>query len=206
MVWFCTKLSSAGVSIHYSVEAYDRILDVVFADEEPALTQRQYAMVLRFMTSTPVESEVVIFASANGTVQATFWQVAGQSVWNAANDYFQKNSGKADVEQIAKLIEIKRQTLSASPDRVALWYSNLLKSIGQSTAQLQQEAALFKKTGETAISLDGSTYELWLEQGQTSVHWTVMDEEVDDTNPAGHSSIARWMNAVRRFAVSRMTK
>jgi len=187
-------------------EAYERILDLAFAHEQPSPKQLQYSMVLRFMTSTHAESEVVISVFTNGSIQENFWQISGQSAWNAANDYIQKNSGNTDVEQIAKLIQTQRRLISVRPDQVTLWYSDLLKSMRRSTAQLQEETALFKKTGETPVYLDGSTYELWLDQGLTNVHWTVMDEEVDDTNPTGHSAIARWMNEVRRYALERATK
>jgi hypothetical protein len=186
-------------------EAYERILDEVFSHEEPKATQLQYSLVLRFMSSRHTESEVTIFVFKNGSVQANLYRVSGQSAWNVANDATQR-TGSTDTSQIAKMIQTTKQDIAASPDQAALWYSGLQKSIEQSTRQLQQELASFGRTGETTIFLDGSTYELWFQQGLTQFHWIIMDEEVDDVNPAGHAPLARWMNEVRRHALRHVGK
>jgi hypothetical protein len=187
-----------------SPDAYGHILDIVFSREAPDAAQLQYSFVLRFMSSRHTESEAAISVLRNGMVQARFSKVAGPSVWDVANDYIHK-TGDTDVQQIAKLIHITKQVLPVSSSQAALWYAGLMRSMAQSSTQLQQETATFKKTGETTIFLDGSTYELWFQQGLTQVHWTVMDEEVDDASTVGRSFIAKWMNEVRRYAVSHVT-
>jgi hypothetical protein len=184
-----------------SPEVYERILDVVFAHDEPKPVQVDYSISLRFVSTKHAESEIVIYSFTNGSVRATFLEVSGESAWNVANDYIQQNGG-ADAERIAKLIRTTTRPLPASPDRVALWYAGLLRSVRQSTTQLEQQTASLKKTGEATIFLDGSTYELSFQQGLTEVHWTVMDQEVDDMNAAGHAPLARWMNGIRRYSLN----
>jgi hypothetical protein len=202
----CIAQSSAA-QVHplVSPDAYRHILDAAFSHEEPKAVQLQYSIVLRFLSSKHTESEVVIYVLRDGTAQVMFYRVSGSSVWNIANEYIQKTGG-IDVHQIAKLIQTTKQVLPVSSSQATLWYSGLLRSIEQSSIQLQQERTTLGKTGETTIFLDGSTYELWFEQGLTQVRWTVMDEEVDDVSPAGRSSTARWMNEIRRYALNHATK
>ena len=187
-----------------SEDAYEHILDEVFAYKEPT-ARLQYSFVLRFMTSKHAESEVVLFALGDGTAQGNLFQVTGPSAWTIANDYIQK-TGSTDVRQIARQVQAVKTSLSIPPDQAGLWYSGLLRSINQSTVQLHQAMVTHKKTGKTTIFLDGSTYECWFDQGLTDTHWKVMDEEVDNVNPAGHSFVAKWMNEVRRYALSHSAK
>lgn len=185
---------------HISSDAYEHILDEVFAHKEPGARQLQYSLVLRFMTSKHAESEFVLFVLRDGTAQGNLFQVSGSSVWTTANEYIQKH-GTADVLQIAKQVHVAGSSIPISQDQASLWYSSLLRNIERSTVQLQQEMVTLKKTDETTVFLDGSTYELWFDQGMTDIHWTVMDEEVDNVRPAGHSPIARWMNDVRQYTL-----
>ena len=184
---------------------YGRILDTVFSQEKPKTSQLQYSMVLRFMSSKHTEAEVVVNVFNGGKAEAALFTVSGSSVWNTANDYIQR-TGKVDVEQIAKLVQTTKRPVSISPDQATLWHSGAMKSLGQSSVELQHDFVALRKTGETTIFLDGTTYEFWFNQGSTEVHWIVMDEEVNDLNAAGRSSIAQWMNEVRRYAFSHIEK
>jgi hypothetical protein len=185
--------------------AYGRILDTVFSQKKPKTSQLQYSMVLRFMSSKHTEAEVVVNVFNGGKAEATLFKASGSSVWNIANDYIQK-TGREDVEQIAKLVQTTKQPVSISPVQAALWHSGALKSLGQSSGELQQDIVALGKTGETTIFLDGTTYELWFNQGLTEIHWIVMDEEVNDANAAGRASIAQWMNKIRRYAFDHIEK
>lgn len=186
---------------HVSSDAYEHILDEVFAYKKPETRRLEYSLVLRFMTSKHAESEIVLFVPANGNPSGTFFQVSGPSVWTIANNYVQK-TGNANVQQIVKQVHVTRHALPMSQGQAQDWYSGLLMSIGRSVDQFQREMVALKTTGKTTIFLDGSTYELWFDQGSTSIHWSAMDEEVDDVHPAGYAPIARWMNGIRRYAIS----
>jgi len=202
-----TPTASSAQDTHpvANLEVYGRILDTVFSHEEPKAGQLQYSMVLRFMSSNHPEVELVVIVPNGGKAETMLLRVSGPSVWDTANEYIQK-TGRADVQQIAKLVQTTKQVVSVSPVRVVLWHSGVLKSIGRSSVELQQDFVSLKKTGETTIFLDGSTYELWFTQGLTQIHWVVMDEEVNDTQAAGHSSVAKWMNEIRRYSFDHIVK
>ena len=92
--------------------------------------------------------------------------------------------------------------MQISPGQAEVWHESLLKRVSQATADLQREVAAFQKAGEATIVLDGTTYELRLRQNTTEVCWELIDEEVNDSRPAGRSPVARWMNEVRRYALA----
>lgn len=188
-----------------SSDVYEHILDEVFALKEPETRQLQYSLVLRFMTSKHAESELILFVLRDGRAHGTLFQVSGPSVWTIANEYIQR-TGNTDVRQIAKQVQVAAIPLRISPDQAERWYADLMRNIGRSAAQLQLDMTTLKKTDKTTIFLDGSTYELWLRQGLTEIHWTMMDDEVDNNGPAGRSPVARWMNDVRRYALSHAAK
>ena len=185
--------------------AYERILDTVFSKGTPKTSELQWSMVLRFMSSKHTEAEVVVNVFNGGKAEAELFTVSGSSVWNAANDFIQK-TGKLDVGQIAKLVQTTKRSVSISPVKAAFWHSGALKSFGQSSVELQHDFDTLSKTGETTIFLDGTTYELWFDQGLTEVHWKVTDEEANNLSAAGRSSIAQWMNEVRRYAFDHIEK
>jgi hypothetical protein len=193
--------AAAPVHRHLSLEAYGRILNLVFPHKEPDASVILYEMVLRFMTSKHSESEVVIDVYQTGRTEGWLFQVPGPSVWNTANEYVQK-SGREDVEQIAKLVRRSKREINISPDQAEAWHAACLESLGQATTVLKAEEVATKKTGEVEIYLDGSTYELWFSQAATEIHWRSMDQEVDDSGSAGGSPVAAWMNDVRRYALS----
>lgn len=195
------QVSPSEAYPHISSDAYEHILDEVFTLKNPETRQFQYSLVLRFMTSKHAESELIIFILRDGTARGDLFQVSGPSVWTIANDYIQK-TGNSDVQQIAKQVQVAVTPLSISPDQAEFWYAGLMKHVERSTAQLQLDLTTLKKTDTTTVFLDGSTYELWFRQGMTEIHWRVMDEEVDNVGPAGRSPVARWMNEVRRYALS----
>lgn len=127
--------------------------------------------------------------------------MSGSSAWNIANDSIQR-VGNIDIHLIATRVKVDKQYFTVSPEQAQTWYSALQKRIQESNSQLQQELAATQKSGETTVFLDGTTYELSFAQELTQVRWTVMDEEVDDTKPVGHSTIVRWMNEIRLYAVN----
>jgi hypothetical protein len=193
--------AAAPVHRHVSLEAYGRILNLVFPHTEPDAGVILYEMVLRFMSSKHSESEVLIDVYQTGKSEAWIFQVSGSSAWNIANEYIQR-SGREDVEQIANLVRRSKRKISISPDQADGWHAACLKGMGKATAELEAEAVGTRTTGEVGIYLDGSTYELWFTQGATQIHWRSMDEEVNDSGPAGDSPVAKWMNDVRSYALT----
>lgn len=213
---FCAAMySSGGLCLaqdplsashpHVSEDVYNQILDAVFVLKQEKTSDLQYSMVLRFMSSSHAESEVAVNVFNGGRAEAILLTATGISVWNAANEYIER-TGKVDVQEIARIVQMKRQTILVSPVQASVWHSEFLKSLGQSSVELQQDFVVLKRTGETTIFLDGSTYELWFNQGVTKVHWVAMDAEVDNTKPAGRSAVAKWMNDVRRYSLAHSSK
>jgi hypothetical protein len=177
----------------------------VFVFDKPRVSELQYSMVLRFMSAHHGESEVVMNVFSDGHAKALILRSSGSSAWNAANDYIQKN-GEANLEEIAKHVKIARQPIALTERQSLIWHSALLDAIAQSALQLKEKFIGLKDKRETSIFLDGSTYELWFEQGGTQIHYVVMDEEVDDSHPSGNSPLAKWMNDVRRHALQHVEK
>lgn len=199
-------VSAAQVHSLISSGAYENLLDLVFSHEQPLVSQLQYSMVLRFMSSSHTETEVVLNAFNGGKrAEATLFRISGASAWNTANDYIQ-GTGKSDLGGIAKLVHVTKQVFPLSTDQAALWHSEFVKSLEQSSQELQQQLSTLEQTGETTIVLDGTTYDLRYEQGATQLRWEVMDEEVSDSESVGHSALAKWMNEIRRYAIDHTAK
>lgn len=163
----------------------------------------QYSMVLRFMPSRHAESEITIQVDNKGRVHVALTAVTGTSVWNLANEYI-RQTGRFNLEEITRRAQVEKKEISADSAKAIIWHSEALKSLGQTTAELQQDFVQFQKTGEAAIFLDGSTYEMRFTQGVTEFHCTVMDAEVDDHEVTGRSSLANWMNSVRLYLTARV--
>ena len=184
-----------------SAQAYGRLLDRVFPHRDPDVSKVLYEMVLRFMMTNHTESEVVIDVYQDGKAEAWLFSVVGPSVWHTAKEYIQK-AGKEDVERIAKLVRSSKREVALPPAQVWAWHAACFESLRQASTKIEQQAAAERKTGEVELPLDGGgTFELWFTQDLTSIHWRVMDEEVNDSGPAGISPVARWMNDVRSYAI-----
>ena len=161
--------------------------------------------------SSPTEVRPLLSSEAYGRVLDRAFSHKGPKpnqlqfsiVLRLANEYIKK-TGSVDVEQILKRVQTIRQTLPVSSGQAALWHLEFLKSLDESSIQLQQDFLARNKTGETTVFLDGSTYELWFDQGVTQVHWASMDEEVNDVGPAGSTPLAKWMNEIRRYALDHL--
>ena len=94
-------------------------------------------------------------------------------------------------------MQVKRKQISASTKQASSWYSDALKNLGLAGTEHKKDFDKLQKSGEVVIFLDGTIYELRLEQGMTEVRWTIMDEEVNDREITGLSSLAKWMNRIR---------
>jgi len=92
--------SAKPVTHLISQEDYDRLLGVVFRNQQPTAVQSYYSIVLRFMPSRYTESEVAIYARRDGTIHAILLRVSGSSAWNIANDFIQR-VGNVEIHRIA---------------------------------------------------------------------------------------------------------
>lgn len=178
-----------------SSENYERTLDATFTETEKK-TALRYSVVLRFMPSRNTESEITVQVDNKGQVHATLSTVTGTSVWNLANEYIQR-TGIFNLEEITRRVQVRRQEISIDSTKASIWHSEALKSLGQTSIELQQDFIQLQKTGEVTIFLDGSIYEMRFTQGVTEIRCAVMDAEVDDHKVTGRSSLVKWMNSVR---------
>jgi hypothetical protein len=195
--------SVPAASVHplLSSRAYDQLLDILFSHQTPGADKIRYEMALRFMTSSHPESAIVIDVFQTGEVQAWLFRVSGPSAWGIANQYVQ-DSGREEIGEISKLVQVSKQRLAVSLQQADTWHAACMKSLAQAGAQLEKDSQATKSTGDVRIFLDGTIYGLSVAQDGTDIQWRLVDEEVNDSSPAGVSPLARWMNDVRRYALA----
>jgi len=201
----CSAETKQLVKHLISTENYYRVLDAVFTESPPTRDLIDYSITIRFMPSFRTESEILVQLPYNGIVRATLLTVSGKSVWDNANDYIQR-TGRLDLNEIAKKVHVKRQQILISTAQASLWHSEALKSIGKIGEELQKDFVKLQESREVEIFLDGTTYELRLEQGTTDVRCSIIDAAVDDHEITGRSSLARWMNGIRLYFLAHAAK
>jgi hypothetical protein len=201
------QLAQAGPTSSHVVDqaTYERILDRIFPNPEAPSDKYQYRIVLRFLPSNQSEMQLIIRMTNAGNSEATISQVAGRSVWNTANDYINQDQRK-DEGEIARAIQVKTRNVPIPAELAEKWYSRLLKSISESSGQLEKDTDQFRLTHEIPIVLEGTTYQLSMDQGVTNLHWEAIDEEISPSQITGRFASARAMNEVFQSAETLATK
>lgn len=179
-----------------SADSYARILDLIFPHESVPSLKVAYTMVLRFEPNQGPESQLLLRVWHDGHTEATLYIVKSGSAWNLANAYVSQ-ARKEDVAALARSIPVEKKQLEIDSGRVDRWHTQLFDSLRASDSQLQKDAAQYAKDGSRDSVLDGSRYEFWYSEGETDLHWTFSDIDVNDLPTRANLPLARWMNAVR---------
>ncbi len=183
---------------------YQRILDRVFPHPDVRSDVYQYSIVLRFLPSSRPEIQLAIRVTNAGKPEISISQVSGRSAWNTANDYINQARREDEVE-ISKMINVNTRALTLSAELAEKWHSKLLNSVAESANQLEKDTIQFRSTHEVTVVLEGTTYQLSMDQGMATLHWESIDEEVSSSQITGRFAATRVMNEVLKSAETYVT-
>lgn len=175
-----------------SQETYNQVLDIVFPRNGP---RGDYGVVLRFKPSSGAESQIVINRGLEKTEVVEYVSASG-NIYSKLNALKLKN-GNENVEELARSIEVRKRSISASPGQVKQWHADFVESLRESLLAFQKRSEAFAKTGSISVALDGTFYDVWYGQGINEMSLSLYDEEVSDQKVTGELKTVQWMNAVR---------
>ncbi len=182
-----------------SRETYNRVLDILFPRDDPDPSQTVFALVLRFKPSFSPESQIVIKKDVNKVekVEVVVYTSLDGDIYQRLNEALERG-GKEDAAKMAKSIRVKRRTVSIHYTLVKQWHKNFLDSISGSLKVFEQKLDKYDEAGTVSFALDGTTYDLWYEQGVHKMAFSLYDFEGDTPGDDGEFRLVQWMNAVRR--------
>jgi hypothetical protein len=176
-----------------SHDTFNRVLDILFPRHE---TAKNYLLVLRFATSRHAESQIVIKGGGDKP-EVLEYSTFGESIYNTLNQYIIRGGKEGPVER-AKLVQVRRRVIKVPRRLAKQWENGFLASFAELPKSFRAQIAQIDRNRSLTISLDGTLYEFWLEEGMSKTSFRVWDEEVSDTLPSGRLGVVRWMNEVRR--------
>jgi hypothetical protein len=108
-------------------------------------------------------------------------------------------AGDPNLDPGSAIRRMKIQTIKVPMTNSTLhqWQSELFSQISVQPKELAQETTRLRDRGEVTIPLDGTTYEIWYQQGLRRLHFSIGDVEVQESEVTGLSRMVRWMNKVR---------
>jgi hypothetical protein len=148
-----------------SSSLYQQVLDKIFPRNAGDFSQKgtglkEFSLSLRFKPTTEPESQLTIDRYNNGMTEVVYYQVGNKKNVAVQLARIIDETGKRDVEFLAKSIPVEIRTiLKPAPriERILAKYANLRLPL-----QLN-----------TDIFLDGTRYELWYEAISNKVHLTL---------------------------------
>jgi len=163
---------------------YNEVVDRVF---EPSLEtplgfkEFQRRIGLRFLPAWGLESQVVILDKGNGVFRVVRFRLKkGTPSISEEYDRVLRSNAKATIEDITRRLSSERRESVAS-DSVARLVANL--------SRLSIPVNL-----STDLTLDGTTYELWIQTPSNEIHAVFSDGAYGEATNS--SPIIQWMKAV----------
>jgi hypothetical protein len=177
-------------------ETYNRVLDIVFPQDDPAAFKPVWNTVLRFRPSFKSESQILIRRGRSKSEVILYTSPEG-SIYGKLNSILAR-TGKENAAEMAKEIRVERTELDVPYAQVKRWYAALFDSIGGTAQTLKSAAEEFDKRGTESFVIDGTVYEFSHEHLLNRMSYRLYDVEVDKPGSDGEFKLVQWMNAVRR--------
>ena len=179
-----------------SWEVYHAVLDTVFPRNDPERNKTIFEFVLRFEPSFHATSQIVIRARVDKTEVIEFTSPDG-NIFDKLNKALGQGATE-DVATLAKSIQVKRREIPIPEAQIKGWYKDFFDSLTATEKTLQQRGEESLKTRSVDVVLDGTTYNIWYNQGLNKSSLSLYDVEVDTPGSDGELKLVEWMNRIRR--------
>ena len=186
-----------------SLKVYQEVLENIFPPPDRNLDGVCH-FVLKFAPTRHPESELIILVRRDGTGRATLYSVAEPSAFTIVDDYI-SSTGNGDVNEIAKLIHLKKLVTVIPASQMASMRSELNKGIADTVDKLRRDAATVQGGGSYTMVIDGTIYDLAFEQAGSTLRWHFDDLEVEDPDNTFLWPLVRWMNHLRTYMLGQAT-
>lgn len=174
------------------IERYDRLLDTVLPKPDAAGSNVAYVLALRVVPYEGAERQLSLRVLYGRIVQAEMAVLSESDTWAAMKRGL--SEGRSDSEIVAQ-VKVERRQLTLQETEVDRWHVSLLSALSALSADLKENAARYRKTGERSVSLHGTRYEVWYTQGEINSYWRFWDTELD-AKVQPESPLGRWMKLV----------
>jgi hypothetical protein len=142
-------------------EIYERLFPPPRWDLRPKGTILQFC--LRFhpgldpALGTDSQVEVNLISGANPTAE---FSSAARRIEEVSH-----GNPRASLEEMAALLQVKRQMMQVTPAQVFRWQEGLLKALNRTLLAQAAEAKEAFETGTSYVTLDASRYDVWYSDG-----------------------------------------
>jgi hypothetical protein len=179
-----------------SWEVYYAVLDIVFPRNDPDTSSTIYDFVLRFEPSFHATSQIVIRTRGDKTEVIEYTSPDG-NIFGRLNEALARGA-KQEAATLAKSIRVKRREIAMPEAQIKGWYKDFFDSLTATGKTLQQTGEESLKTRSATVVLDGTTYNVWYQQGLNKTSLSLYDVEVDTPGSDGELKLVQWMNRIRR--------
>jgi hypothetical protein len=178
-----------------SAEDYDRVMGLVFSPNTQPPKDLVFSIVLRLRPSFGPESEVFI-TQGRGPVAMIEYIVAERNVHATINGLLRSTPGLRP-EALARDVRVQRRSFNLPAARAFAIQASLFVGLNETLSALRAASATAHTSGETTVTLDGESYELWYEQGGTKFSGYFSASEADLSATPNAMGIGKWARALR---------
>jgi len=179
-----------------SWKIYYAVLDTVFPRTDPDTSTTTFELVLRFEPSFHATSQIVIRNRGDKTKIIEYTSPDG-NIFDKLNEAL-GHGAKEEAATLAKSIQVKRREIAMPEAQIKGWYKDFFDSLTATGKTLQQRGEESLKTRSVTVVLDGTTYNLWYQQGLNKTSLSLYDVEIDTPGSDGELKLVQWMNRIRR--------
>ena len=172
-------------------EVYERVLDIVFQDEEVKSHEVIYKFILRFIPYSEPESQIII-RKRPGKIEITEIVSDSGIIRNALTDHINRDS-VSDPYKFAKTLKVKKRLLSTTNSQAQDWYSAFFRSINETNQTLANKGIEFDKAGTETIFLHGGFYYIQYKQRSNKMSFGLYDVDIADIPKSSMFSLTKWM-------------
>jgi hypothetical protein len=188
-----TQIPSSSKVI--SRNAYDSVLDIVFPKDIPEPDKTYFSIIMRFKPSFDVERQIII-RKTEGKYEVLVYEAVDGNIYRKLNHMINDRQ-ITKPEEMAKFLKVSKRTISLPHKQVENWHAAFLNTISRSLDKFRQDLEELEKAGTVTVLLDGTTYELWYEQGMNKIAFSIYDAELTKLEATGILPLVRWMNKIR---------
>lgn len=175
-------------------QKYERILGIIFNEEESKETDTLTSATIRFLPSFLPESQITIIRKENSA--KLIYSKVNENIYSKFNEILANNNSISD-EQLAKMIKVERRSLNLKFVTADKYLDDFHQASVKSLEQINNEKNRGIKNGTVELNLDGAFYQLWSNYSLNEIYISLYDANTNQLNVTGDSALAKVSNKLR---------